>query len=209
MIADQTACLHPMTSVHRENSLRLAGSVVSIGSFDGVHKGHQALLRALSRAAAARGVASVVYTFDPPPKVVFGKALLLTDAVEKLRRISHFGIDHVVMARFDAEYAARPPEDFLRELAQLSPREVWVGDDFRFGARRAGDVTLLERNFRVRVIDEFTCAGGDRVSSTRLRALFAAGCVEDAQELHGWPRNAPWAVTSISERQAREMDKRL
>lgn len=194
MISDRMDRLQSISQVHPHDSLNLPGAVVSIGSFDGVHKGHQALLRALHRAAAARGLASVVYTFSPPPKVVFGKALLLTDTEEKVRRISHFGIDHVIMAQFDAAYAKRSPQDFLRELARLNPRELWVGDDFRFGAQRAGDVALLQSTFPVRVIDEFTCAGGERISSTRLRALLADGRTNEARLLHGWPSEAPWAV---------------
>jgi riboflavin kinase/FMN adenylyltransferase len=167
--------------------------VVSIGSFDGVHKGHQALLKRLSSAAAARGLVSVVYTFDPPPKVVFGGAMLLTDAEEKVRRISHFGIDHIVMACFNANYASRTAKDFLRELACLRPQEIWVGEDFRFGTGRIGDVALLETAFKVRVMSEFASADGARISSSRLRKCFAAGQLEDARSLHGWPETARWA----------------
>lgn len=196
MIGDEHTGLTPTAQVHRHDSLSLGGSVVSIGSFDGVHKGHQALLKNLSRSAAERGLASVVYTFDPPPKVVFGSALQLTDGDEKIRRISHFDIDHIILARFDKAYAARPPEDFMRELARLSPREIWVGEDFRFGSRRAGDVALLQSVFKVRIMDEFACEGGERVSSTRLRQCFAAGNLDEAAALHGWPETAQWAFSS-------------
>lgn len=194
MIADHTAHIAPVAQVHAHDQLNLSGSVVSIGSFDGVHKGHQGLLRELSRAAARRGLSSVVYTFDPPPKVVFGGAMQLIDAQEKIRRISHFGIDHIVMARFDKDYAARPPEDFLRELARLSPREIWVGEDFRFGARRAGDVAMLQAAFAVNVMSEFACAGGARISSSRLRSCFRAGRLDEARALHGWPDSADWSL---------------
>lgn len=199
MIGDSEARLTPLAQVHPHGTLNLDGSVVSIGSFDGVHHGHQELLKTLSRAAAGRGVASVVYTFDPPPKTVFAGALQLTDGEEKVRRISHFGIDHIILARFDRDYAARPPEDFLRELARLNPREVWVGEDFRFGHKRAGDVEMLARAFRVRVIDTFACHDGDRISSTRLRECFARGRWQEAAALHGWPETARWAFSGDAE----------
>jgi len=205
MIGDEQARIAPAAQVHPDDSLSLAGSVVSIGSFDGVHKGHQALLKKLSQAAARRGLASVVYTFDPPPKVVFAGAMQLTDGPEKVRRISHFGIDHIILARFDKAYAARPPDDFMRELARLNPREIWVGADFRFGARRAGDVAMLQKAFRVRIMEEFACAGGARISSTRLRECFAAGEPERAAALHGWPESARWAfATPPTEKMQRE-----
>ena len=195
MIADENARLSATGQVHAADTLRLQGSVVSIGSFDGVHKGHQALLRELSRAASERGLSSVVYTFDPPPKVVFGGVMQLTDGPEKLRRLSHFEIDHIVMAHFDQAYASRPAEDFMAELARLSPREIWVGADFRFGAKRTGDVAMLQTAFKTRILDEFACEGGERISSTRLRACFKHGRLDEARTLHGWPETAPWAHT--------------
>ncbi len=179
----------PSFEVHAYDSLSLGASVVTVGTFDGVHRGHQALLARVVRSARRRGVPSVVYTFDPPPKAVFGGALMLTKVEEKLRRLSHFGIDHVVVARFDKDYAARPAGDFMREIGRLNPEELWLGHDFRFGAGRKGDVALLARQVDVRLLDDFADDGGDRISSTRLRALIADGRHEDARRLHGWPEN--------------------
>ena len=173
--------------VHPHDSLALSGSIVTVGTFDGVHRGHQALLSEIVRAARHLGVPSVVYTFDPPPKTVFAGMLQLTPLEEKLRRISHFGIDHIVAARFDKSYAARPAEAFLAELARLNPAQVWVGADFRFGAGRSGDAALLARHFDTRLLDEIGCASGKRISSTRLRHLFEDGRREEARALHGWP----------------------
>lgn len=182
---------------HDHDCLSLSASIVTIGTFDGVHRGHQAVLTKIARYARRNGVPSVVYTFDPPPKTVFGGKLCLTPADEKLRRISHFGIDHIIMAHFDKAYAARPASAFIAELARLSPRQVWVGADFRFGAGRSGCVSMLARNFDTRVIDEIGCAEGDRISSTRLRALLQDGRSEDARALHGWPEKGclPGTVT--------------
>ncbi|WP_349361062.1 FAD synthetase family protein [Stappia sp.] len=183
------AALHPYgAGVHPHDTLALSASVVTVGTFDGVHRGHQTLLKRIVARARAAGVASVVYTFDPPPKTVFAGVRQLTPVAEKIRRLSHFGIDHIVVARFDAAYAARPAEAFLQELARLNPLETWVGADFRFGRGRSGDVARLARCFDVRVVSDVACAGGDRISSTRVRSLLAAGREEEARHLHGWPR---------------------
>lgn len=172
---------------HPYGSLRLSASIVTIGTFDGVHRGHQALLAETARRAQRLGVASVVYTFDPPPKTLFQGVLQLTPVEEKLRRLSHFGIDHVIVARFDADYAARPAQAFVQELAQLNPEELWVGADFRFGKGRAGSVQDLAQVFDTRVLEDVGCASGERVSSTRVRKLLSSGRSEEARRLHGWP----------------------
>ncbi|WP_421849613.1 FAD synthetase [Oricola sp.] len=183
-------CSDPLTGHavrHPHDSLSLSASIVTVGAFDGVHRGHQALLAAIVRRSRQAGVPSVVYTFDPPPKTYFAGKLRLTPLDEKLRRISHFGIDHIVVAQFDAVYAARPAEAFLAELGRLNPVQVWVGADFRFGTGRSGDTSLLARHFDTRLIDEIGCKTGERISSSRLRDLFEDGRREDARALHGWP----------------------
>lgn len=172
---------------HTQDSLALSASIVTVGTFDGVHRGHQALLTEIVRQSRHLGVPSVVYTFDPPPKTLFADMVQLTPVDEKIRRISHFGIDHIIIARFDATYAARPEQAFLTELAWLNPEQVWVGADFRFGRARGGDVATLARHFDTRLIGEVDCASGQRISSTRLRELFALGRREEARRLHGWP----------------------
>ena len=172
---------------HPHDSLALSASIVTIGTFDGVHRGHQALLQEITRQARQLGCASVVYTFDPPPKTAFGGTLQLTPVDEKVRRISHFGIDHIIVAHFDKDFAARPARAFLNELSRLNPEQVWIGADFRFGAGRAGDVGTLAQHFDTRVVDEIGCTEGERISSTRLRSLYEDGRSEDARRLHGWP----------------------
>jgi riboflavin kinase/FMN adenylyltransferase len=172
---------------HPHDSLSLSASVVTIGTFDGVHRGHQALLQEITRQARRLGCASVVYTFDPPPKTAFAGMMQLTPVDEKVRRISHFGIDHIVVAQFDTAYAVRPAQAFLAELGRLNPQQVWVGADFRFGAGRVGDVTMLSRHFDTRVVEEIGCLDGERISSTRLRSLYRDGRSEEARRLHGWP----------------------
>ena len=172
---------------HCHDSLSLSASIVTIGSFDGVHHGHQSLLTNIVQRARQIGVPSVVYTFDPPPKTVFGGKLQLTPADEKIRRISHFDIDHIIIAHFDKIYAARTAEHFVAELGRLNPSEIWIGKDFRFGAGRKGNAASLAEHFDVRIVDEIGCMSGERISSTRLRTLYENGHNEEARRLHGWP----------------------
>src|SRR4029434_11046554 len=112
---------------HRDGGLALDACVVTIGAFDGVHRGHQELLRQTITAARRRGVAAVVYTFDPPPKVYFGQAEPLISLREKLARIATFTPDHIVVAEFNQIYVRRTAADFLAELQRLHPCEVIVG----------------------------------------------------------------------------------
>ena len=171
--------------VHATQALRLLDSVVTIGAFDGVHRGHQALIRQAVTRAARFGVPSVAYTFDPPPKVVFGGAPLLTPRPEKISRLAALGLDHAVIADFDAAYASRSAENFLEELGDLNPVEVWVGSDFRFGYKQAGDVEMLGRRFATRVFEPVQCPQGEVISSSRVRALLALGAVDEARSLLG------------------------
>lgn len=168
-----------------EQQLSLQGSVVTIGAFDGVHLGHQALIRAAVTEGWRRGLPSVVWTFDPPPKVAFGRAGQLCPLAEKLKRIASLGPDWIVVVRFIRTYAERSAADFLADLAQLSPRTVHVGADFRFGARQAGDVALLASRFNVSLARPVLCAGGEVISSSRIRSLEGGGNRLAAQLLLG------------------------
>lgn len=165
---------------------RLDGAVVTIGAFDGVHLGHQALIRSACAAAGRRGVPAVVWTFDPPPKVFFGRATLLCTAHEKVERISVLRPDHLILSHFDGAFRARTAETFIEDLHGMNPAEVWVGDDFRFGAMQAGDVDLLARHFNVRMMEPVHCEKGERVSSSRIRDLWRAGQYELCRTLLGW-----------------------
>lgn len=178
----------PRTMVLPEGRLDLPGSVVTIGAFDGVHRGHQALIRTAVARAAVLGVPAVVWTFDPPPKVFFAGQQQLSTLDDKLARIAMLGPDHVVVARFDDAYRRRSAEAFLAGLARLSPREVHVGGDFRFGARQAGDTDLLARHFPVRIFDPVCCAASEVVSSSRIRALRSAGRHDLAAAVQGSPQ---------------------
>lgn len=161
-------------------------SIVTIGAFDGVHLGHQALIRAACQRADTLRVLSVVYTFDPPPRKHFEDALVLTPVDEKLWRLAALGVDQAVVANFDAAYAAREAQSFLDELARLNPLELWVGPDFRFGRRGEGDVDTLRTRFDVRVLDPVRCKSGAVVSSSYVRDLIRRGRLGEAGALLGW-----------------------
>ncbi|VIO72669.1 Putative riboflavin biosynthesis protein RibF [Bradyrhizobium ivorense] len=173
-------------ALHRAGELGLPASVVTIGAFDGVHRGHQELLRQTITAAQRRGVPAVVYTFDPPPKVYFGQAEALTSLAEKLERIATFGPDHVIVAGFDRVYARRTAADFIAELQRLHPHEVIVGEDFRFGACKSGTARALRHHFHTHVLPSVRCSAGEIVSSSRIRALRRSGLAAAAAALENW-----------------------
>ena len=121
----------------KDGVLTLSGSVIAIGAFDGVHKGHQAVIKQAVEKSRVYQVPSVVYTFDPPPRNFFKGVQILTPIQEKVSRIAKLGVDYVIVASFDEWYATRPPEDFICELSKLNPVEISVGSDFHFGKNRA------------------------------------------------------------------------
>ena len=170
-----------------DRQIALPASVLAIGAFDGVHRGHQSLIRAAVAGARARHLPSVVWTFDPPPKVHFGRAAQLLPLAEKLARIAALGPDWIVLATFTQGYARRSPGAFLADLARIGPQQIHVGADFRFGARQEGDVALLARHFDVATAPALCCAAGQTISSSRIRALQAAGQMHEAACLLGAP----------------------
>jgi riboflavin kinase / FMN adenylyltransferase len=165
----------------------LQGSVIAIGAFDGVHLGHQTVIRETIEKSKSFNVPSVVYTFDPPPRSYFQGVQVLTPLPEKLYRLAELGVDHAVVASFDESYTKRHPIHFVEELKNLKPMEVTVGRDFHFGKKREGDIHLLARHFQVSVIDPVCCSSGMLISSTRIRELMARGERQESISLLGWP----------------------
>lgn len=167
---------------------------LTIGNFDGVHLGHQAMLARLTAAARERGLPSCVMTFEPHPREFFAPdqaPTRLTSLREKLELLEDCGVDRVQICRFNFEFAKTTPEDFvLRILTRgLAARWLLVGDDFRFGARRAGDFAMLKQaeqscGFEVHAMTS-VMADGVRVSSTAVRSALAAGQPEAARRLLG------------------------
>lgn len=164
---------------------RKAGACIAIGAFDGVHLGHQAVIGAMQRRARSQGMAALVQTFDPLPKVAFGRGRLIGSLSERVSRLYALGVDRVHVASFTPDYAARPAEAFLDDLVELDVREVHVGEDFRFGRGRGGDLALLATRFQVVAADSVTCPKGERISSTRIRGLRASGQIGAARALLG------------------------
>lgn len=173
---------------------RIKNSVVTLGNFDGLHLGHQKILRKVAGRAKKLKLPSVVYTFEPHPlKVVTPKKSppLITGLEEKIVLISGLGIDYCVLAKFTKEFARKHPEEFVEEVLvrQLAAREVWVGHDFSFGKGKEGTVGHLKRlakrfGFRVFVIPAHT-KNGAVVSSSKVRELITRGEVERAAGLLG------------------------
>lgn len=171
-------------------------NAVTIGNFDGVHLGHQAMLARLTARAAAVGGLPTVLTFEPHPREIFMPDVAptrLTSLREKLEILKGLGVGHVHVCRFSKAFAALSPEDFVRRILVegLHARYVLVGDDFRFGARRAGDFDMLmvygERyGFKAEAMHTVE-AGGQRASSTAVREALAGGDMAGAAQLLGRP----------------------
>jgi riboflavin kinase/FMN adenylyltransferase len=171
-------------------------TALTIGNFDGVHLGHQAMLAELKRAAGRLGVPSCVLTFEPHPREFFApdKApTRLTSLREKLELLAGCGVERAHLCRFDYRFAQITAEDFIERIIVrgLGARWLLAGDDFRFGARRAGDLTMLKRSgprlgMEVSALASFM-QDGERVSSTAVRRALAAGELTRAERLLGRP----------------------
>lgn len=179
-----------------------AAGAVTIGNFDGVHLGHQALLEDLSARAAAGALVPAVVTFDPHPASVLHPGTappLLAPLAFRLELLERAGVGAVLVVRFDKARAEERAEDFVDEVLvrQLRARLVLVGADFRFGHRRLGDVALLRTLGRQSGFEVGGVPLVDRrgpVSSTRVRRLLAGGGVEEAAELLGRPHEVRGTV---------------
>lgn len=170
------------------------GNLVTIGNFDGVHLGHQAVMRQLAEKGSLLGVPTAVVTFEPHPQEFFApdKAVpRLTRFREKMQTLRQFAVDRVLIIRFDQRFAAMSAQDFIRDVLVdgLGVRELVVGDDFRFGHQRRGDFTMLTQageqcGFTVTKTVTFSL-DGERVSSTRVRAALATAELDLAARLLG------------------------
>jgi riboflavin kinase/FMN adenylyltransferase len=165
---------------------------LTIGNFDGVHRGHRALIdRVIARAREAK-LTSCVLTFEPHPREFFaGEAApaRITRLRDKLELMAQAGVQHVHVARFDARFAGLSSELFVRDVLVRGLGVQWllVGRDFRFGARRAGDFsTLQNRGFAVEAMPDVQFEGR-RVSSSAVRAALKAGELAEAERLLGHP----------------------
>ncbi len=175
---------------------RHRGCVATLGNFDGVHLGHQAVIGQLAEKGAALHLPTVLVMFEPQPQEYFqpGSAVpRLSRLREKLRALQRYSVDRVLCLRFDAHLAAMPAEQFIQRVLVdgLGVRYLVIGDDFRFGKNRTGDYAMLQaaggRNgFQVVPMHTFSI-DDERVSSTRVRRALASGDLATAEKLLGRP----------------------
>jgi riboflavin kinase/FMN adenylyltransferase len=191
-----------------------SGTAVTIGAYDGVHLGHQAVLRELRRLASQRGLETVVVTFDRHPAMVVrpqSAPKLLTDLDQKLEVLAATGlVDRTLVLRFDKARSEEQPEDFIREVLVegLGARLVVEGEDFHFGHGRRGNVALLREvgqrhGFEVvglRLVGDASAV----VSSTAIRRAVAAGDVVEAARLLGRPYELR-GVVAVGDRRGRDL----
>lgn len=169
-------------------------TVVAIGSFDGVHRGHRVLLEHLRAMAARLDAESVVLTFDPHPRIAMGRARgmqLLTTIEERAMLLGDAGIDRMVVARFDDKFRAQPYESFVREtlVARLGMVGMIVGYNHRLGQGSEGNYERLEPlaeecGFELECVAQYT-ASGDKISSTVVRNVILGGDMRRAEMLLG------------------------
>jgi riboflavin kinase/FMN adenylyltransferase len=177
-----------------ERSHELVGSVVTLGNFDGIHLGHQALIAGAVSDSKKLALPSVVLTFEPHPLSVLAPdraPKLILAHKDKMQLLQTFGVDIVAVQHFDLAFAALSAEDFVRDLLvrRLKARKIWVGKDLRFGQGRSGEVEDLRRwgrelGFEVAVVEPIL-VDGNRVSSSRIREFLRDGRVDAVKTMLG------------------------
>ena len=183
-----------MTVARDPKQLEVRPRAVAIGSFDGVHRGHRAVVDAVR----ATGLAPTLITFDPHPRIALGnKVELLTTLERRLELLDEAGVSDVLVAAFTPELQRLTPEEFAERFLRATGVEVVVaGADFRFGVRRSGDLALLETlGFGVHVVPELS-----GVSSTAIRAALAEGDVKSAAAMLGRPFELDGVVVAGDQR---------
>lgn len=194
----ETAKSNPFIVAHGETppGHPLRGAVVAIGNFDGVHRGHQAVIATARERAAVLARPAAALTFEPHPRTLFRPQeplFRLTDERNKLRLLASTGLDGAIVLRFDAALAALTADEFVERvlLDQLAISGVTIGFDFHFGANRTGSPDFLaaagaRHGFAVDIVPRFE-DNGRRISSGPIRAALINGQVADAAEMLGFP----------------------
>lgn len=165
---------------------------LAIGNFDGMHLGHQALLQKLNETAKALNLTSAVMTFEPHPREFFAPETAparLSSLREKLEHFAEAGVETTYVCRFNRRLAKLTPQEFMQNILRdsLNARAILVGDDFRFGAMRAGSILdFLEAKFNLISLPQVDLDDA-RVSSTRVRSALATGSLHEASVLLGRP----------------------
>lgn len=187
-----------MKVIHGSNRWknRKISLAVGLGNFDGVHRGHQAILKDLVRKARAKGWKTAVYTFDPHPTKILSPQsapLLIQTLEQKFQALKNFDIDFVIVERFDRRFSKQKPLDFFNDILvqQLNAKGIWVGYDFTFGHKRAGTVQTLQKLCKqigifLKIVEP-QFFGGTLVNSSQIRRLVLERKVDVAQKLLGRP----------------------
>jgi riboflavin kinase/FMN adenylyltransferase len=186
------------------------GAVIAIGNFDGMHRGHQALIASAKQLALSLGKNLGVLTFEPHPRRLFrpdDPPFRLTSPEVKAERIEAAGADLLFSASFDWNFASLSADQFISQILRggLDASHIVIGDDFRFGQLRKGSVeTLQAAGLPVTVIDKISSDDGEVLSSSLIRQALRAGEIERANRLLGWP----WEIRGIvqsGDRRGREL----
>jgi riboflavin kinase/FMN adenylyltransferase len=183
-----------MLLTHGASAAPLPPVALTVGNFDGIHRGHQTLLQRLLAGARSRGLQACVLSFEPHPREFFAPQAAptrLTSLREKLELLAAHGVERTHVQRFDRAFASLAPEAFVEQVLakRLKARWLLIGEDFRFGAKRAGDVALLRNlarsyGYEVEILPAVAQAGV-RVSSSTVRAALARGDLDAAEGLLG------------------------
>ena len=183
------------------NAESRAPCALTIGNFDGVHRGHKALLAHVREAASTLELDAAVMTFEPHPREFFAQVAgdlakaptRIANLRDKLQSLSSNGVDRVIVEHFNAHFSAQSPQDFIEKVLVQGLHAKWlmVGEDFRYGARRAGDIGMLidagkRHGFQVEALPN-VMNEGIRISSSAVRAALAQGDFVHAEQLLGHP----------------------
>lgn len=194
--------------LHRKLEAPLPPLALAIGNFDGVHRGHQAILDATRNTASRLGLQPAAMTFAPLPREYFAKlrgdpALAparLMSVTEKLAAFAQSEMQHVFIPHFNFAFASLTPHEFMLALSAMNVKWLMVGEDFRFGAKRAGDVVMLREfgmanGFTVETMADIADANGERISSTAVRHALGNGDLVTATRMLGRPYRIVGRVT--------------
>ena len=176
------------------NLKKLPGCVLTVGNFDGVHIGHQEILKSLVKKAKKQGVCSLVISFSVTPQTFFGRPQArISSFKEKHLLLQSLGVDKHLLIRFNKAFSEISATDFINKILieKINMRHCFVGDDFRFGSRREGNYSMLKKasinnNFTVQKIGDISI-NGRRVSSTEIRKTLTDGDFEAAEAFLGRP----------------------
>ena len=178
-------------------SLPRTPCALTIGNFDGVHLGHQALLKQLHEVAQARHLQTCILTFEPHPKEFFAPENAPTRILslrDKLAALKETNIDLVVVEHFNANFAKKTADEFVKDILVhgLNTQHIVIGDDFHYGSKRAGNIDSLriagaQYGFTVQALETIHDSQQQRISSTAVRTALKNGALQEAQELLGRP----------------------